>query len=61
MKRYIILNEGYPPFSTHYYDPESHEPENGEHQTVIDLVKGLYRQNWGESAGKWLFIEFDIL
>ncbi len=59
--RYIILNEGYPPFLTKWYDPENNEPADGSNQTVIDLASGKFRQNFGGKAGQWIEIEVDHL
>lgn len=66
MKRYIILNEGHPPFLTDYYDPENHEPEPRSDgfapvQFVIDLAVMKYRCNQGERAGEWFHLEEDHL
>ena len=59
MKRYIILNEGHPPFLTDYFDPENHEPADGSEQTVIDLTTMKYRKNVGND--KWIEMEEDHL
>lgn len=59
--RYIILNEGHPPFLTEWYDPENNEPADGSNQTVIDLASGRFRQNFGDKAGQWIEMEFDHL
>jgi hypothetical protein len=61
MQRYIILNQGYPPFLTDYYDPENHEPAEAIEQIVIDLATTKYRQNFGENAGQWIEMEEDHL
>lgn len=61
MNRYIIIQEGHPPFSTDYYDPENHEPADGSEQTVIDLATMKYRRNHGDNAGKWFHLEEDHL
>ena len=52
MQRYIVLNQGYAPFFTEWYDPENHEPAEDIEQIVIDLVITKYRQNFGEKAEK---------
>jgi len=59
--RYIILNEGHPPFLTEWYDPENNEPADSSNQTVIDLASGKFRQNFGDNAGQWIEMEFDHL
>ena len=66
MKRYIILNEGHPPFLTDYYDPENHEPETRPDgfapvQIVVDLSTMKHRVNQGERAGEWIDMEEDHL
>lgn len=66
MKRYIVLNEGHPPFLTDYFDPENHEPEAREDgfipvQTVVNIWSGEYRVNQGENAREWLPIKEDHL
>ena len=57
MKRYIIIQEGHPPFLTDYFDPENHEPADGGEQIVIDLATMKYRRNHGENAGEWFHLE----
>ena len=59
--RFVILNEGHPPFFTEWYDPENNEPADGSTQTVIDLSRGQFRQNFGDNAGQWIKMEFDHL
>ena len=61
MQRYIILNQGYPPFFTEWYDPENNEPAENIEQTVIDLAKQIFRQNFGDKTGQWIKIEEDHL
>ena len=61
MQRYIVLNQGYPPFLTNYYDPENHEPAEDIEQIVIDLATTKYRKNFGEKAGEWIEMEEDHL
>jgi len=61
MKRYIVLNEGNPPFLTDHYDPENHEPADGSEQTVIDLAAMKYRRNHDQYNGEWIDMEEDHL
>lgn len=61
MQRYIVLNQGYPPVFTEWYDPENNEPAEDIEQTVIDLALQTFRQNFGEKAGEWIEMEEDHL